>query len=99
MSEKIYMDLVLAKHASSNKVYLFRAPAGTYLEKGERVIVETSRGEEAATVVGSCYYTTTTSSEYSLLVIATGATTPLKRVLSRFKEIVYKEEEETHGEV
>lgn len=91
-----YFNIVLAKHDNSDKVLLFKAPCGKYFDEGDRIIVETKKGDFPATVVGFDSYVTEDSSAFKMLVKATGATLPLKRVIARFIKIDWPEEiEET----
>ena len=90
--EKKYIDLVVGKIGST--AMLFRAPAGTYLEAGDKITVETSNGGESyADVLEASSYEYEGSKTYRLLLAATGTTEPLRRVMSRYKAIEYKEGE------
>ena len=89
-----YMTLVLAKHTGNDKVYLFMAPAGAYFEDGQRIIVETKLGNSGAVVVSSDSYNTIDSKITQMLIAATGATLPLKRVIGKVVPIEWPEDEE-----
>ncbi len=89
-----YMTLVLAKHTGNDKVYLFMAPTGAYFEDGQRIIVETKLGNSGAVVVGSDSYNTIDSKITQMLIAATGATLPLKKVVGKVVPIEWPEDEE-----
>lgn len=89
----MFIDLVLCKHEGVDKVYLFRAPAFSYV--GDDVIVETERGEQPAKVVET-YSIDTDSKAYRFIVEAAGAYEPLKRVLKEVSYRTLKYEEEEH---
>ena len=93
-----YMTLVLAKHDNNNMVYLFRAPRGAYFEDGQRIIVETKRGNSDATVVKSESYETIDSKIAQMLIAATGATLPLKKVIGKVIPIEWPEDKEAETE-
>ena len=81
------IGLALCRHGDYGKDYLFRMPRYADLKAGERVIVETKKGEQEATVVSA---TTVFKGEpeYDMIRIAAGAKEPLKRVL---KKVVYRD--------
>lgn len=91
---KEFITLVLAKHAGNDKAYLFVAPRGAYFEDGQRIIVETKLGNSGATVVKSESYETIDSKIAQMLIAATGATLPLKRVIGKVVPIEWPEDEE-----
>lgn len=95
MADKDYLDLVVCKHDSSDHPFIFRAPACSYLKKGDRVIVETKHGEKMATVE-RCYTTDKVGEELDFILIASGATVPLRKVLKKvtYKEYEYEDEED-----
>ena len=81
---KDYIDYVVCKHEGSNARFLFRAPAWSYLEEGQKVIVETKKGPQTATVV--CSYTDDNDPEdkgVKFKLASMGATWPLKKILSK----------------
>lgn len=83
----MYIDLVLCKHDKNDNNFLFYAPAWSRLEKDDEVIVDTKYGESKAVVVDKVTVDKT-SEEYEFIVKATGATTPLRKVLSK---VLYRE--------
>jgi len=93
--ENKYIEAVLAKPDGSDKICLFGAPRGTYLRKGDRITIEPKNGEIMATVVASKPYWDIKSENFGMLMAATEATFPLRRVLSKIQvvDIEYGEEE------
>ena len=87
MSSK-FIDLVVCQHDNSNAKFLFRAPCYE-VYAGDRVIVETKNGNKYATVVAthSVYNKPDTDEEYKFIVHVMDATLPLKRVLTKVREI------------
>lgn len=92
-----YIDLVICKHANSDHPYIFKAPAWSYLKKGDDVIVETKRGEQPAKVERVYTVDTTDSDEFEFILMASGVTTPLRKVLKKieYKEFEYDDEEDS----
>ena len=98
-----YMDLVLCQHDGFEKPNLFRAPAWTRLKKGDRVIVENldGRGKAEATIQGIMTVNVTEDKDdFDFILLASGATTPLKKVLSKvfLSELEYENDEEDENE-
>ena len=91
-----YVDFVLCKHDGWDKIYLFRAPQFSHFEKGEIVTVETSKGEQMATVVSSMTVAKDDQSAIDFIMNATGAPSNVNKVLSRVKfcKFDYEEDEE-----
>lgn len=89
-----YVDLVTCKQ--EHGIWLFYAPAFSYLHEGQELVVDTQCGEQPATVI-SAYTVEKDSDLYNFIIKATGATLPLKKVLSKvnYKKLEY--EEETDG--
>ena len=88
------IGLALCKHDGNKGLFLFQVPSYCGLNKGDRVIVETSHGEQEAVVK----YTNTVSFEdddFNMIVAASNATLPLKRVLKKviYKDLKYDDEE------
>ena len=88
------IGLALCKHDGSNGKFLFQMPRYGNLKPGDLVVVETKHGEQDARVIQTAT-TYTTDDEYKMLIAATGATLPLKKVLRKveFKELRYDEED------
>lgn len=79
-----YLDIVVCKHDGCDKPFLFAAPAWSYLRAGAEVIVDTSNGKQKAKVVEvRLLYNDPDDQEVKFLLSATGATWPLKRVVSQ----------------
>lgn len=93
MNENEYIDLVVCKHDNNPKSFIFRAPAWSHLKKGDLVIVETQKGEKEA-IVERSYTTNRSSEELDFILISSGATIPLKKVLKKvtYKKLIYEDE-------
>ena len=89
-----YFDFVLVEHEAGSKPLLFRAPAWSYFECGDLVIVETCKGEQTATVLSSITVSAVDNKVIDFIMRATRADTYVKKVLKKveFKELVYEEE-------
>lgn len=95
-----YIDYVVCKHDESDKPYLFVAPAWSYLEPGDRVNVETKKGITQATVIASYTDTNDMDAVVNMFVAASGASWPLKRVVSKVivKEMDWTDYDTGNGE-
>ena len=81
------VDLVLCEHElHSGQRFLLRAPAFSWLKKGDRVLVDTENGESDAYIVSACTVNID-SAQYDMIMHACGASEPLKRVIGRYKFI------------
>lgn len=91
-----YIDLVACKHMNNDKAFLFHAPKFTHLDKGDKVIVETKKGNAEATVEASYTIDPDDNDLMELILSLSGAELPLKKVLKKIKYIdfEYKEDEE-----
>lgn len=89
----MYIDLVLCKVEGETKAELFQAPRFSHLKAGDDVLVDTAYGEKHAKVINSMSVDPEYE-EHRFILDATGATEPLKRVLSqiRYKAFTYEEE-------
>lgn len=77
------VDLVLCKHAlNSAQKFLFQAPACSFLEKGDRVLVDTKHGESDAYVVSVCTVRID-SEQYGMILACAGATEPIRKVIGK----------------
>lgn len=47
------VNIAFVKHDGCNKIYAFNVPCDKRLKEGQKVVVDTSRGEQLATVVSS----------------------------------------------
>lgn len=90
----MYIDLVLVKYDAISDPRLFMAPFISAVNKGDTVVVDTAAGERKAKVI-NVMSINTEREEYAFIIDATGATLPLKRVLSKVTRIDlnYKEYE------
>ena len=98
-----YIDLVVCEHDNCQGRFLFSAPAWSHLEKGTRVVVETKKGEQLATVVTSATFANKeTDSETAFVLTAMKASWPLKRVKCRIltvdQSLDWDDYEEEHTE-
>lgn len=91
-----YIDLVACKHMNNDRVFLFRAPQFTHLDKGDKVIVETKHGNAEATVEASYTVDPDDNDLMELILSLSGAELPLRKVLKKIKYIdfEYKEDED-----
>lgn len=71
-----------------SKSFVFRAPAWSNLFKGDKVIVETRKGESEAIVEKAMTVDISDEDEFEFILIASGVTLPLKKVL---KKVIYRE--------
>ena len=97
--QEAYIDLVLVKHIASDVLYLFQAPAWSYLKKGDRVYVDTRYGEQEGKVINS-KTVLKDSSEFEFAVDCCKAQLPLRRVIAKLETttLVYKDDEESEEE-
>ena len=93
-----FMDLVICKFDSNHNLSIFSAPAWTCLKKGDRVLVETKKGEAEATVEKTYTVDVSNRDAFEFILMAGGVSLPLKRVLKRvmFIELDYKDEGGEH---
>lgn len=91
-----YIDLVACKHMNNDRSFLFKAPKFSYLDKGDKVMVETKHGNAEATVEASYTIDPEDNDLMKLILSLNGAELPLKKVLKKIKYIdfEYKEDEE-----
>lgn len=79
------IGIALCKHDGCERSYLFQVPRYGNLKAGDRVIVETKNGEKEAVIQGTANIYTC-DVEYHLILLATGAHEPLKRILRKVEE-------------
>lgn len=80
-----YVTFVVCRHDRNDRNFLFYAPAFTALEKGDKVLVETWKGEQIATVVTSCCTALSGSDvEQTLRTLCGAEGKELKRVVGKF---------------
>ena len=82
------IGLALCKHDGCAQSFLFQMPRYASLKEGDHVIVETKNGEQEARVVAKSTFYGINDDDYKMIVAATGAKEPLKKVL---KKIIYEE--------
>lgn len=88
-------DVVLVKFPEGPKVYAFEAPKYSGIKVGDEVIVDSLSKEKRGDVVGVRDFNMNyDDNEFEFMLTATGATTPLKRVIARLKREDMKYEEE-----
>ena len=97
-----YIDLVLATHSKDGKKFLFQAPRFSGIKPKDELVVETVLGRVTAMAV--CSVTVDSDSDMmNFAVVASGATLPLKKVVSARcyydKDLVYEDEGEKHDTV
>ena len=92
---RTYIDLVVCKHPNDNKAYLFKAPQFSHLEKSDKVIVETKKGDAEAEVVATYTIGGDDDELWSMFIALSGAEIPLKKVLKKitYREFKFEEEE------
>ena len=94
-----YIGLVTCKHGDDSKVLLFETPPWADLQKGDGVLVETTKGYCEATV--ECAFTARLSDtfhELDFILSACGATLPLKKVIAKVTYHKYQYEEDENGQ-
>lgn len=82
---KGFIQLVLVKHHSDNRAFLFLAPKWT-VEVGQEVKVETANGIQKGRVIFEDDFDLENMDRIMKVVEANGATWPLKRVVSVIEE-------------
>lgn len=85
-------NLIFAKHSECGQNYLFRVPCGVDINKGEKIYVDTIRGETLATAVTDNFYLSPTP--FNAVADGIGAYLPLKYVtgLAEKKETYQKKQ-------
>lgn len=90
-----YIDLVFCKRRKGEKGFLAQAPAWSLdLKEDDEVLVDTSKNPERA-IVEAHITMEIESDKYYFLLLATGATLPLPRILGKynFNKLTYENEE------
>lgn len=96
MNEMI--DLVLCSHTlQGGQKFLFKAPAFSLLEKGDKVLVETKYGDRDASVMCACTVRENTD-QYDMILKCAGATEPIRKVIGKtvLTKFDYKKGENEH---
>ena len=93
------IDLVLCTHinilpSGKSGKFLFQAPAFSWLEKGDKVLVDTQYGESDAEVLHVCTVREGTD-QYDMIIACAGATEPIRKVIGKtvLTKFDYKEGE------
>ena len=89
-------QFVVCQHTGDSKKYLFYAPAFSYIEKGDEVLVDTQFGPRRATVLAVCtVYEDDTDAERALRALAGAEDKPIKRVIGKIQltKFDYSEDE------
>lgn len=93
-----YVGLALCKHDCGPKPFLFRMPRSQGLRVGDRVVVDTAKGEDLATVLIADSYVDEDGKECQMLLKIVGVkkVSELRRVLKKvmLKDLNYEEDEE-----
>ncbi len=92
---KSMIGLALCSHKNNGYTFLFQMPRCATLKKGDRVVVETKNGETEAIVVETASTVFMNDDEYRMIIRATGAKEPLRRVLKKvtYEELKYDDED------
>lgn len=78
-----FIDLVVLK----NHLHVFQAPAFSQLKEGDKVIIESIKEDETA-IVERVYTARKSGDELDFILIASGTSLPLRKIL---KKIDYKD--------
>ena len=89
-----YVQFVVCQQSGNSKKHLFYAPASSYIEIGDEVLVDTKPRAQRATVLAVCN-TSSDDVKRVLRVLAGGEDKPVKRVIGKYKfdEFYYSEDE------
>ena len=79
------IGIALCRHDTSTRGYLFQMPRYANLNAGDRVIVETKNGEKDAVILETLN-TYVDDADYRMILLATGAHEPLRKVLRKVEE-------------
>ena len=84
------IQLVLCQHPRDSRVFLFKAPRDSELAIGDQVLVETctKAGTSRAEVV-NVYKTVPGSDSYNMILAASQAYLPLKKVLGKYEYVQF----------
>lgn len=87
--------MVIVKHPSANKKYLFGAPEGVELKTADMVICDTSRGEmEGVCISDAVPYDEESESVKNFLKAMTGCEFPLKNIIGKYEIVRFDKENE-----
>ena len=93
-----YFDFVLCKTLFTSKTDLFHAPSWSTLKKGDLVVVETSSGEQMATVMATMTLSKDNLDGIDFVMTVTGADTNVRKVLSKVEYRTFDYEEDSAEE-
>ena len=89
-----FYHLVFCKHIKSGKAFLFALDPVRNLHDGDKVLVDTRKGESQALVVGNSFCVD--SHAFKSIATAMGATLPLRKVIGKYvveeKQVIQKVE-------
>lgn len=89
-----FYHLVFCKHSGNGKTFLFGLDRAISLRDGDKVLVDTCKGESQALVVGDSFCVD--SCALKSIAAATGATLPLRKVIGKYvveeKQVIQKVE-------
>ena len=81
--------IVIVNHGGHR--YLFAVPKNGYVDKGDRVLVDTKYGEREGVADSNDFYCS--GDELNAFVTLTGATLPLRYVLGRLNPVMFEQDE------
>lgn len=91
---KEFYFLVFCKHSENGKAFLFDLDRAISLRDGDKVLVDTRKGESQALVVGDSFCVD--SRALKSIAAAMGATLPLRKVIGKYvveeKQVIQKVE-------
>lgn len=92
---KDFITLLLIRHGGDKKLYLFEAPPFEHIVPGDIVMLDTQRGPQLGVVKGIVASCHKDADAIPALMMATGATAPLRRALGRvtMEKFTYPDEE------
>lgn len=95
-----YIDAVLVKHPSCDRLFLFQAPAFSYLTEGCKVLCETKYSPESEGEVVAIRTVEKNSAELQFIAKCSGATLPLSKIkaIVRISKLTYEDEPEEKTE-
>lgn len=88
-----YFEYVVCKQTDDDRIGLFYAPFCSNLKNGDEVLVDTKLGKQRATVLETCSVTIGSDAEKALRVLAGARGKTIKRVIGKFTEFEYDEDE------
>ena len=91
----MYIDFVVCRHLVDPKRYLYIAPAWSYLDEDDEVVVDID-GEEKHAVVIDSKTVEVNSDWYNFVLNVAGAQIPMHKIIKKlvYRDLIYKEENE-----